>query len=96
MTRIQIAKDITMANTLGQAVLPGKTVLLLAGSGHANRQLGVPQHLPTDVKAKTVRLLAGNGATGEGADAFDAVWATPPLPETNYCAGLKNQLAPKP
>lgn len=96
MTRIQIAKDITMANTLGQAVLPGKTVLLLAGSGHANRQLGVPLHLPTDIKAKVVRLLAGNPANAEKADAFDAVWATAPLRETDYCAGLQKQLAPKP
>ena len=95
MTRIQIAKDITMANTLAQAMLPGKTVLLLAGSGHADRLLGVPQHLPADLKAKAVRLRAGTAAT-ESAEAFDAVWVTPALPEKNYCEGLDKQLAPKP
>jgi hypothetical protein len=52
MARIQIAKDISMANTLAQAALPGKTVVLLAGSGHADRQLGVPRHLPADVVAQ--------------------------------------------
>lgn len=93
MTRLQIAKDVTMANTLAQAALPGKTVLLLAGSGHADRNLGVPQHLPTDVKAKAVRLRAGTSAQGEKADAFDAVWETPALPEKDYCEGLDKKLA---
>jgi len=96
MARIQIAKDITMANTLAQAALPGKTVVLLAGSGHADRQLGVPRHLPSDVKAKAVRLRAGSALPNEQADAFDAVWETPALPEKDYCAGLDKQLAPKP
>lgn len=96
MTRLQIAKDITMANTLAQAALPGKTVVLLAGSGHADRQLGVPRHLPADVKAKAVRLRAGGAAQNEKTDAFDAVWETPALPEKDYCEGLDKKLAPRP
>jgi uncharacterized iron-regulated protein len=95
MTRIQIAKDITMANTLAQSVLPGKTVLLLAGSGHADRLLGVPQHLPADLKTKAIRLRAGT-AGSESREAFDAVWATPALAEKDYCEGLDKKLAPKP
>lgn len=92
MTRIQIAKDVTMANTLAQAVVPGKTVLLLSGSGHSDRFLGVPQHLPRPLKVKAVRLLAGNSdQPGE----FDAVWRTSALPDTDYCAGLRQQFAPK-
>jgi uncharacterized iron-regulated protein len=94
MTRIQIAKDITLANTLAQSVLPGKTVLLLAGSGHADRLLGVPQHLPADLKAKVIRLRAGI-AGNEKPEAFDAVWATPALPEKDYCEDLDKKLAPK-
>jgi uncharacterized iron-regulated protein len=94
MTRIQIARDISLADTLQQAVLPGKVVLLLAGSGHADRQLGVPQHLPADLNTKAVRLRAGPGADGDMAQAFDAVWPTPAVPATDYCAGLKARLAP--
>ncbi|UUZ66804.1 ChaN family lipoprotein [Polaromonas sp. P2-4] len=97
MTRIQIGKDITMANTLSQAALPGKVVVLLAGSGHADRNLGVPQHLPADLKTKTVRLHAGGSADLDKTDAFDSIWPTPALPDTDYCAGLRKQLvAPKP
>lgn len=94
MTRIQIAKDITMANTLAQAALPGKTVLLLAGSGHADLIVGVPQHLPSDLKTKAIRLRAG-AVSNEKAEAFDAVWTTPALPEKDYCEGLDKKLAPK-
>ncbi|WP_369821763.1 ChaN family lipoprotein [Polaromonas sp. OV174] len=96
MARIQIAKDISMAAAIQQAARPGKVVLLLAGNGHVDRQLGVPQHLPVDLKAKAVSLRAGDGSDGgKQADAFDSVWPTPALPPTDYCAGLKQQLAPK-
>ena len=93
MTRIQIAKDISMANTLAKAVVPGKVVVLLSGSAHNDRVLGVPQHLPQSVKAKAVRLRAGPAGAGDSADAYDAVWATPALPEKDYCAEFKAQMS---
>lgn len=93
MTRIQIARDRSLAETLQQALLPGKVVVLLAGSGHVDRQLGVPQHLPADLNTKAVRLRAGPSADTDNAQAFDAVWPTPAVPVTDYCAGLKARLA---
>ena len=92
MTRIQIARDITMADTIHQLVFPGKTVVLLAGNGHANRSLGVPQHLRSDLKSRSIHLRAGDALATERADAFDSVWPTPALPKTDYCAGLKEPL----
>ena len=92
MARIQIARDITMADTIHQLVFAGKTVVLLAGNGHVDRKLGVPQHLRADLKAKAIYLRAGDASTSESANAFDAVWPTPALPETDHCAGLKEQL----
>lgn len=94
MTRIQIAKDISMASTLSQAAVPGKVVVLLSGNGHADRFLGVPQHLGTDLKVKVIRLRAGPDA-GDKASAFDMVWATPALPEKDYCAGLQERFGGK-
>ena len=94
MTRIQLAKDIAMADTVHDLLLPGKTVVLLAGSGHVDRRLGVPQHLRASVNAKALHLRAGDASATDQAEAFDAVWATPTLPETDYCAQLKDQLAP--
>lgn len=92
MTRIQIAKDIRMAETLREVALPGKVVVLLAGSGHADRQQGVPQHLPASLTVKAVRLRAGVAVPADKPEAFDAVWATPALPEKDYCADLKAQM----
>jgi uncharacterized iron-regulated protein len=52
MTRIQIARDESMAQTLEQAAVPGKTVVLLAGGGHVDEQVGVPEHLPRTLRAE--------------------------------------------
>ena len=95
MTRIQIAKDISMANTVASAMLPGKVAVLLSGSGHTDRLLGVPQHLPASLKVKAVRLRAGDAAADDKLEAFDAVWATPALPEKDYCAEFKKQMGIK-
>jgi len=87
MTRIQIARDRSMAQAIVKARVPGKTVLLVSGAAHGDKLLGVPQHLPTDISVKVVRMQAGpaNGA----AVSFDAAWQTPALPEKDYCAGVK-------
>ncbi|MDO9403091.1 MAG: ChaN family lipoprotein [Polaromonas sp.] len=95
MTRIQIAKDVTMANTLRQAVTPGKVVVLLAGSGHADRFLGVPQHLPASVSVKAVRLRAANTRAPEASESFDSIWPTPAVADKDYCEGLDKKLAPR-
>ena len=95
MTRIQIARDITMANTLSQAVLPGKVVVLLSGNGHADRKLGVAQHLRADLKVKAVNLRAGGMDGPDSSGSFDAIWATPALPDKDYCESLKGQRVPE-
>ena len=56
MTRMQIARDQAMAQTLGQAVVPGKTVLLLAGARHVDEELGVPLHLPANLRVRSAPL----------------------------------------
>lgn len=89
MTRIQIARDRRMADTLAKAVQPGKVVVLISGSVHADKQLGVPQHLPAGLQVKSVRLLAG-GKSLPG-ETFDSVWGTEALPDKDYCAGLREQ-----
>lgn len=94
MTRIQISKDITLANTIAQVALPGKVVVLLAGSGHVDRQLGVPRHLPSDLKVRAIRLYAGKPASTT--QAFDEDWLTPAMPEKDYCAGLDEKLTGQP
>jgi uncharacterized iron-regulated protein len=95
MTRIQIARDRAMAQTLLKARVSGKTVVLVSGAGHSAKALGVPQHLPSDLAVKTVQLQAGAASDPQRAPgAFDAVWQTPALPEKDYCATLRAQMRP--
>lgn len=56
MTRMQIGRDRAMAQTLAQAVVPGKTVVLLAGAGHVDETLGVPRHLAAGLRVRSVTL----------------------------------------
>lgn len=91
MTRIQLARDAHMAQAVQAAVVPGKTVLLLTGSQHAHRLLGVPQHLPPSLSLTTVRL-ATDGIRPGDRSGFDAVWTTPALPPRDHCAGLKGRV----
>jgi uncharacterized iron-regulated protein len=56
MTRVQIARDVSMAKAISSSVSPGKTVVLLAGTGHVLPDLGVPQHLPTTLVARSLLL----------------------------------------
>lgn len=89
MTRIQIARDVAMTETLLKAARPGKTVVLLAGSGHVERALGIPQHLPPEFKVKTVIFSAeqASPATDVIAQA-DQVWTAQPAPLVDYCANF--------
>ena len=88
MTRIQVAKDVSMARTMEQAAQPGKVVVLMAGSGHVDRSLGVPQHLPATLSHKAVGLRAGGARPGDSPALFDSIWATKPVEPKDYCAGV--------
>lgn len=87
MTRIQIARDRSMASVLQQALKTGQTTVLLAGNGHVDRQLGVPQHLSAKLTTRAVALQAGDN-NNPIAGAYDARWVTPALPDKDYCTGV--------
>lgn len=58
MTRVQIARDQSMAAILTRLAVPGKTVLLIAGGGHVDPAVGVPVFLPLALARKAVLLPA--------------------------------------
>ena len=89
MTRVQIARDIAMADTLAKAVQPGKTVVLLAGGGHVDRSLGVPLHLAPGLKVKAVLIrpeIQADPSDPETAAKFDTIWPAQAAPVVDYCA----------
>lgn len=92
MARVQIARDRAMAQALMDNARPGGVVLLLAGSGHVDRQVGVPLHLAPGFRAQAVRLLAGGNPASPPPPGFDVVWPTPPVPAKDHCAELRRKL----
>ena len=91
MTRIQIARDAAMADTLVGARQSGKTVVLVAGAGHVSRSLGVPVHLPASIDVKVVLLLAGLTEPSRASDQ-DAIWETPRMAPRDHCAEFKQRM----
>ncbi len=95
MTRVQIARDVSMAEAVASALpqaRPGQRVVLIAGSVHADRALGVPLHLPAGVRSTALRLQAGGRGLPE--ESFDQVLATPEVPPVDHCAGLAERFKP--
>jgi len=91
MTRIQIARDAAMAQTLQSLRQPGKTAVLVAGGGHVRRDIGVPTHLPATLNTRVVLAVAGSSSAADRGN-VDRVWETPPLPPRDHCAELQKQL----
>lgn len=83
MLAIQHARDGRMAKQLAAAPVPA---MLIAGSFHARRDVGVPLHWP-DEKRLTVLLLVEAGEELPGPKQADYVWVTPALPAIDYCEG---------
>lgn len=97
MTRMQIARDVSLAQACTEAARtarPGQTVLLICGSVHADKALGVPQHLPANLSSRSVRLLGRGVDPADGQ--FDAHWITEPAPVTDHCAALREQFKGRP
>lgn len=87
MLAVQQQRDRRIAERLQAAAQPA---LLLTGSYHARKDLGVPLHL-ADLQAKgesVVVLLAEVGEEVQPGMA-DYVWYTAALPEQDYCAQLR-------
>jgi len=93
MLRVQIARDRSMAHTVAESAVTGRTVVLLAGAAHVDTHQGVPQHLPTQLSLRSIALVAEGDATP---GRFDATWPTPAAPAGDPCAALALNLHAKP
>ena len=88
----QYARDRVMADSIAAASrdAPGALVLLIAGNGHARRDVGVPLHLARlrpGLKVLSMGLLEGD-APPETAP-FDLVWLSAPMPREDPCAAFR-------
>jgi|GEM_PF-352761 len=105
MARIQFARDASMAAGCVALLQSRRTVVLLAGSFHADKTVGIALHLAAadpvghGAKLPGVFSLLLQGVDGDTAprppSGFDAVWFTPPTPPVDHCAALRKSLADK-
>ena len=88
MARAQLARDAVMAGVLREHAARG--VVLLAGDGHARRDIGVPTWFdpPTLTRVFAVAFLERGDPTPP-ASAFDAVVTTDAAPRSDQCATLR-------
>jgi uncharacterized iron-regulated protein len=90
MARIQVARDLRMAQTAAAAHRPGKVVLLVAGAAHVQRSVGVPVHVPDNLNTKVVIAHAGKAETAMKFEA-NLLQQTPELPPDDACALLRQR-----
>jgi len=92
MTRIQLARDASMARAILAALAARQpqqgVVLLIAGSRHVQRETGVPAWLPPEVAFKIAIAQADNTAHALPAD---HIYATPVMAVRDYCAELQTR-----
>ncbi len=95
MARIQIARDRAMAQTLGEAsaaAVDKQAVVLVAGTEHVRRDLGVPAHLPPEWAARSLVVVMHSGAPNTASHAgADRLWLTPATPPQDHCADLRQR-----
>lgn len=92
MTRIQLARDRAMAQTAVAALQPGRTVLLVAGNGHVQKEIGVPRHLPAGQAHLVVIALSQDAVSAVDAAQADRIWFTPALVPQDHCAEMRQQM----
>ena len=95
MVRVQIARDMQLAQTAAAAVQSGKVVLLVTGVAHAQRSLGVPRSLPKNLVSKIALAQAGQALEAIEKEA-DWIHHTPALPDKDDCAPLRQRGLPPP
>jgi len=90
MARAQAARDAVMAGILREHAAQG--VVLLAGDGHARRDIGVPTWFepPTLARVFAVGFLEC-GDTAPPSSAFDAVVSADTVPRPDRCATLRRR-----
>lgn len=88
MARGQMARDAVMADTLAWHAAQG--VILIAGNGHVRRDIGVPQWLSAELRARTLAVgYLEYGMTPTFDAAFDAAIHTSAAVRTDPCIDFK-------
>jgi uncharacterized iron-regulated protein len=87
---VQRARDAHMAAAMRDA--GGKGAVLIAGVGHARRDMGVPRLLPENETATVAFVEVRDGMTAPPPVPVDYVWLTPRLDDHDPCETFRKSL----
>ena len=98
MMTIQLARDASMANAMLASEEPS---ILIAGSFHTQKNMGVPLHLRQVTKKVSKTILLAEVSTNQprpedyaSLSEADYIWFTPKQVEKDYCEALRLQHKP--
>ena len=92
MARIQIARDLSMAQTMAQAASASGVVVLVAGTEHVRRSLGVPAHWSARDHADSWVVVMHSGPPDANARlGVDRLWITPATAQQDHCTELRRR-----
>jgi uncharacterized iron-regulated protein len=92
LARAQIARDATLARSIGPYLQRG--VVLLTGNGHIRRDIGVPRFVPAEQRDRLISIALIEDDRSDGdvpAHAFDAVFRTPAQRRVDPCQLLNRE-----
>ena len=87
---VQRARDAHLAAAMREA--GGDGAVLIAGAGHARRDIGVPRVLPESETASVAFLEVWPAMTAPPAAPFDYVWLTPRVDDRDPCERFRRDL----
>ena len=87
---VQRARDGHMAAALREA--GGGGAVLIAGTGHVRRDMGVPRLLPEGETASVAFIEVRPGMTGPPVIPVDYVWITPRMDDHDPCERFRKEL----
>ena len=96
MTRVQVARDIALAQTAWAQARPERVVVVICGAQHALRSLGLPRHVPPQARVHVVVASAAQAEQAMQPGDADTVITTRPRPPKDDCAPLRNRRIPAP
>lgn len=96
MLDVQLVRDVALAETMldGAALPDSDGAVLVAGHGHARRDVGVPWHLARlapDRRVASIGLLEADGTPASGDDRFDWRRVTPAVDRPDPCEALRRR-----
>ncbi|MDX1667837.1 MAG: ChaN family lipoprotein [Limnobacter sp.] len=91
MGQIQVARDLWLASQIQGALATSQRVIVLAGNGHINKDIGIPFWLARIHQDDYKAVAFTEGSSREPSSAYDQVFSVPVADRQDPCEALKKR-----